>query len=261
MSKYIIVERLGQSAIVTINNPPANAWTLESLKALTAAMESLDADSEVRSVVLTGAGDQFFTAGVDMALLAKASREQAGRIVDAFAQAYNSVRQFRGVTVAAVNGMALGSGLECALSCDYIVIERGAKLGMPEAVAGLIPAAGGSKALTDRVGVPWAKRIILGGELVDADTALKIGLAEEVVDSGFAKIVAVSLASKVALQSRSAVLAARRLIEVSQQTTLERQLLLERAAFLELMEGAEQREGVAALLENRKPSWQDDGDD
>ncbi|MFN4236099.1 MAG: enoyl-CoA hydratase [Vogesella sp.] len=261
MSKYIIVERLGQCAIVTINNPSSNAWTLESLKALSAAMETLDADSAVRSVVLTGAGDQYFSAGIDMNLLAKASREQAARIVDAMALAYNSIRQFRGVTVAALNGLALGSGLECALACDYIVIERGAKLGMPEAVAGLTPAAGGTKALTDRVGVPWAKRIILGGELVDADTALRIGLAEQVVDSGFAKIVAISLAGKVANQSRSAVLAARRLIEVSQQTTLDRQLLLERAAFLELMEGDEQREGVAALLAQRKPAWQDDNDD
>jgi enoyl-CoA hydratase/carnithine racemase len=260
MSKYIVVERLGQSAIVTINNPPANAWTLESLKALTLAMEALDADSQVRSVVLTGAGERFFSAGADLAQFASADREQAARVIDAFAAAFNSVRQFRGVTVAAVNGFALGGGLECALACDYIVIERGAKLGLPEALVGLIPAAGGTKALTERVGVSWAKRIILGGELVDADTALKIGLAEEIVDAGLAKIVAISLAGKVANQSRSAVLAARRLIEVSAQNTLERQLLLERAAFLELVGGDEQREGVAAFLEKRPPSWQDDED-
>lgn len=260
MSKYIVVERLGQSAIVTINNPPANTWTLESLKALTLAMEALDADSQVRSVVLTGAGERFFSAGADLALFADADRDVAARVIDAFAAAFNSVRQFRGVTVAAVNGFALGGGLECALACDYIVIERGAKLGLPEAVVGLIPGAGGTKALTERVGVPWAKRIILGGELVDADTALKIGLAEEVVDAGLAKIVAISLAGKVANQSRSAVLAARRLIEVSAQNTLERQLLLEKAAFLELIGGDEQREGVAAFLEKRPPSWQDDDD-
>lgn len=260
MSKYIVVERLGQSAIVTINNPPANTWTLESLKALTLAMEALDADSQVRSVVLTGAGERFFSAGADLSLFADADRDVAARVIDAFAAAFNSVRQFRGVTVAAVNGFALGGGLECALACDYIVIERGAKLGLPEAVVGLIPGAGGTKALTERVGVPWAKRIILGGELVDADTALKIGLAEEVVDAGLAKIVAISLAGKVANQSRSAVLAARRLIEVSAQNTLERQLLLEKAAFLELIGGDEQREGVAAFLEKRPPSWQDDDD-
>ena len=260
MSKHIVVERLGQSAIVTISNPPANAWTLESLKALTVAMESLDADPEVRSVVLTGAGERFFSAGADLTLFADADRELAARMIDAFALAFNSVRQFRGVTVAAVNGYALGGGLECALACDYIVIERGAKLGLPETQVGLIPVAGGTKALTARVGVPWAKRMILGGELVDADAALRIGLAEEVVDAGFAKIVAISLAGKVANQSRSAVLAARRLIEVGAQTTFERQLMLEKAALLELMGGDEQREGVAAFLEKRRPTWQDSED-
>lgn len=260
MSKCIVVERLGQSAIVTINHPPANAWTLESLKALTQAMEALDADPEVRSVVITGAGERYFSGGADLAQFASGDRELAGRIVDAFAAAFNSVRQFRGVTVAAINGMALGGGLECALACDYIVIERGARLGLPEAAVGLIPAAGGTKTLTERVGVAWAKRLILGGELVDADTALKIGLAEEVVDPGLAKIVAISLAGKVANQSRSAVLAARRLIEISPQTTLERQLMLERAALLDLMGGEEQREGVAAFMQKRRPSWQDSED-
>lgn len=261
MNNQIVIEHLGQSAIVTINNPPANVWTLESLQALATAMESLTADPQVNAVVLTGAGEKFFSAGADLRLFANGNNQQAGRVADAFALAFNSIRQFHGVTVAAINGYALGGGLECALACDYIVAERGAQLGLPEAAVGLIPCAGGTKALADRVGVPWAKRIILGGELVDAERALCIGLVEEVVDAGLAKIMAVSLAGKVSRQARTAVLAARRLIEGSQQSTLERQLLQEKAAFLELMGGEEQREGVSAFLEKRKPSWLADDDD
>lgn len=261
MNKQIVIEHLGQSAIVTIDNPPANIWGLSTLQQLAAAMEALDQEQSVRSVVITGAGDRFFSAGADLQQFAKGDSQLAGRVADAFALAFNSIRRFRGVTVAAVNGYALGGGLECALACDYIVAERGARLGLPETAVGLIPCAGGTKALADRVGVPWAKRIILGGEMVSAEQALRIGLVEEVTDAGLAKIMAVSLAGKVAQQGRSAVLAARQLIEGSQQTTLERQLLQEKAAFLELLGGEEQMEGVAAFLAKRKPAWQEDDDD
>ncbi|WP_174874109.1 enoyl-CoA hydratase [Vogesella oryzae] len=261
MNKQIVIEHLGHSAIVTIDNPPANAWTLESLQALASAMELLGSEQQVNAVVLTGAGEKFFSAGADLQQFAAGDETLAAQVADAFALAFNSIRHFHGVTVAAVNGYALGGGLECALACDYIVAERGARLGLPEASVGLIPCAGGTKALADRVGVAWAKRIILGGETVDADLALRIGVVEEVVDAGLAKIMAVSLAGKVSRQSRSAVLAARRLIDGSPQSTLDRQLLLEKAAFLELMGGAEQLEGVRAFLEKRQPSWLADDDD
>ncbi|SCK26316.1 enoyl-CoA hydratase [Vogesella sp. LIG4] len=261
MSKQIVIEHLGQSAIVTIDNPPANVWTLDSLQQLALAMDALDADEQVRAVVITGAGDKFFSAGADLQQFARGDRQMAGQVADAFALAFNSIRQFRGVTVAAVNGFALGGGLECALACDYIVAERGARLGLPETSVGQLPCAGGTKTLADRVGLPWAKRIILGGETVTAEQALHIGLVEEVVDPGLAKIMAVSMAGKVARQGRLAVLAARQLIEGSQQMPLDRQLLQEKAAFLALMGGTEQQEGVGAFLAKRKPAWVDEDED
>ena len=261
MSKKIIVERLGQSAIVTINNPPANAWTVEALQGLARAMDGLAEDKTVRAVVITGAGERYFSAGADLALFAGGEKEHAGKVTDAFALAFNSVRHFPGVTVAAINGFALGGGLECALACDYIVAEHGAKLGLPEARVGLIPCAGGTKALTDRVGVAWAKRMILGGEFVDAERAQRIGLVEEVVDTGLAKIVALSLAGKVREQSPQAVLAARQLIETSASCDLASQLVREKAAFLQLIGGEEQIEGVQAFVEKRSPAWIEEDDD
>jgi len=261
MTQKIIVERLGQSAIVTINNPPANVWTIESLQELARAMDALAADTAIRAVVLTGAGERYFSAGADLALFGDGAAAQAGKVADAFALAFDAVRHYPGVTVAAVNGFALGGGLECALACDYIVAERGASLGLPEARVGLIPCAGGTKALTDRVGVPWAKRLILGGEFVTADKAMAIGLVEEVVESGLAKIVALSLAARVREQSPQAIHAARRLIEASPAQTLAAQLAAEKAAFLALIGSAEQLEGVRAFNEKREPGWAEQDDD
>ena len=138
-----------------------------------------------------------------------------------------------------------------------MVVERGARLGWPEARVGLLPAGGGSKTLADKVGVSWAKRILLGGEILNAEKAYEIGLVEEIVDPGFAKIMAVSLAGKVANQAPQAVASARQLIEASTGATLEEHLQREREALLSLIGEEEQLEGVSAFLGKRVPSWAD----
>jgi len=258
MAKYLTLEHLGQSAIITINNPPANVWTIASLHELAALMTDLQADSTVRAVVITGAGDAFFCAGADLKLFSNGSKQEVAALLDAFGAAFAALRNYPGVTVAAINGYALGGGLECALMCDYMVVERGAKLGLPEARVGLLPAGGGSKTLADKVGVSWAKRILLGGEILTAEKAYEIGLVEEIVDPGFAKIMALSLAGKVANQAPQAVAQARRLIESSPAATLEEHLQQERAALLSLVGEAEQLEGVSAFLGKRAPSWADE---
>ncbi|MBV8680088.1 MAG: enoyl-CoA hydratase [Aquitalea sp.] len=258
MAKYLTLEHLGQSAIITINNPPANLWTIDSLHELTATMTTLQADKAVRSVVITGAGEAFFCAGADLKLFATGSKQEVQTLLDAFSAAFAAVRDYSGVTVAAINGYALGGGLECALMCDYMVVERGAKLGLPEAKVGLLPACGGSKRLTEKVGASWAKRIILGGEILDAQKAYAIGLVEEIVDPGFAKIIAVSLAGKVANQAPLAVARARQLIEQSATLSLQEHVQLEQQALLSLIGGEEQLEGVAAFLGKRAPSWADE---
>lgn len=258
MAKYLTLEHLGQSAIITINNPPANVWTIASLRELAALMTDLQADNTVRAVVITGAGDAFFCAGADLKLFSNGSKQEVADLLDAFAAAFAALRNYPGVTVAAINGYALGGGLECALMCDYMVVERGAKLGLPEARVGLLPAGGGSKTLADKVGLSWAKRILLGGEILTAEKAYEIGLVEEIVDPGFAKIMAVSLAGKVANQAPQAVAQARLLIESSPAASLEEHLQQERAALLSLVGEAEQLEGVSAFLGKRAPGWADE---
>nr|WP_199064751.1 enoyl-CoA hydratase [Chromobacterium sp. ASV5] len=261
MARYLTLERLGQAAIITLSSPPANVLTTDGLLELASTIQTLGADASVRAVVLTGAGDSYFSAGADLKQFAAGDKAAAEKLLDAFAAALKAIRDYPGVTVAAINGYALGGGLECALVCDYMVAERGAKLGLPEAKVGLIPAAGGTKTLADKVGVSWAKRIILGGEVISAAKAYEIGLIEEIVDQGFSKIVAVGLANKVAGQGPAAVAQARHLIENSPNLTLEQHLAYERSATLSLVGGEEQKEGVAAFLGKRSPSWVQDDDD
>jgi enoyl-CoA hydratase/carnithine racemase len=261
MGSYIILEHLGRAAILTLNQPPANLLTIEALEQLALQVHVLQQDPAVRAVVLTGAGDSFFSAGASLAPFEHGDHALAQRAVDALQAAFAAIRSFDGVTVAAINGYALGAGLECALSCDYIVAERGARLGMTQARVGLLPAGGGAKLLADKVGQAWAKRMVLGGEVLDADVACRIGLVEEVVDPGFAKIIAVSLANKVSQQGPQAVQAAQRLIEDSRGMSLETHLCETRAAFLQLIGGEEQLVGVAAFLEKHAPPWSDDEDD
>jgi len=151
--------------------------------------------------------------------------------------------------------------LECALVCDYIVAERGAMLGLPQVRVGLVPFAGGAKLLSEKVGAAWARRIMLGGELVSAETAYQIGLIEEVVDPGFAKIISLSLASKVAQQAPRALIEARRLLDESHALSLEEHQQAAKRAFLGLIGSAEQLAGVAAFLEKRQPPWCAEEDD
>ena len=172
-----------------------------------------------------------------------------------FGQAFEALADFRGVSIAAVNGFAMGGGLECAMACDIRIVERQAKLALPEAKVGLLPCAGGTQRLTALVGPGWAKRMILCGERIDAETAQRIGLAEEVVDSGEAKSAAMNLAASVAAQSPVAVSFCKELIHEARDAVMPKGLILERERFIQLFDTADQKEGVNAFLEKRQPEW------
>jgi enoyl-CoA hydratase/carnithine racemase len=255
MGKFLMQEQLGQAAIVTYRNPPQNVWTLEAVDELSAAVTALGARRDIRALVLTGAGDTHFSGGSDGAALIAGGRGYAERWVDAWGRALEALERYPGVTVAALNGTALGVGLACALACDYLVAERELVLAMPDARLGLVPLAGTSKRLVDKVGLAWAKRILLGGEELDAELACRIGLVEELVDPGFAKIVGLSLASKVAHQGAQAVAATRELLRGAGEATLAQQGQREREVFLRLATGEEAREGLAAAEAGRAPAW------
>jgi len=257
MSDYtnLKLERRGHVALVTISNPPANTWTRDSLQALQQLVADLEADRDIYALVLTGEGEKFFSAGADLNQFKDGDRAVAVEAARRFGEAFEALAAFRGVSIAAINGYAMGGGLEVALACDIRIAEEQAKMGLPEARVGLLPCAGGTQRLPRLVGEGWAKRMVLCGEQVDADTALRIGLIEEMVGRGEVLARALALAEQVGNQSPVSVAYCKRLIDASQVRPMVNNLPLERELFVALFDTEDQREGVNAFLEKRKPEW------
>ncbi|MCS3746068.1 enoyl-CoA hydratase [Xanthomonas sp. 3793] len=249
------VERDGHVAIVTLSNPPANTWTVQSLAALRDLVHTLDADRSVYALVITGEGEKFFSAGADLKQFADGDKAAAREAARRFGEAFEALSAFRGVSIAAINGYAMGGGLECALACDLRIAEQQAHLALPEASVGLLPCAGGTQNLPRLVGEGWAKRMILLGERIDAATAHRIGLVEEVVGKGESRALAVAWAQRAGKQSPVSVAACKRLVQSTRHGTHAAALVAEREAFVDLFEQADQAEGVAAFLEKRAPQW------
>ncbi|MCP3099431.1 enoyl-CoA hydratase [Myxococcus sp. K15C18031901] len=248
-------ERRGHVALVTLAHPPANTWTGESLAALADLVRTLDDDRDVYALVLTGQGEKFFSAGADLKTFADGDKAVAREMARRFGIAFETLAGFRGLTIAALNGYAMGGGLECALACDLRVAEEHAILALPEASVGLLPCAGGTQWLPWLVGEGWAKRMILCGERVDAATALRIGLVEELVPRGQGPRRALELAALVEKQSPTSVAACKRLIQAARAHPPRGVLPSEREAFVDLFDSQDQREGVAAFLAKRAPQW------
>ncbi len=245
----------GHTAVVTLDNPPAHTWTVHSLAALRDLVRALDADRDIYALVITGDGEKFFSAGADLKQFASGDKAAAREAARRFGEAFEALSAFRGVSIAAINGYAMGGGLECALACDLRIIEEHAQVALPEATVGLLPCAGGTQNLPRLVGEGWAKRMILLGERIDADTALRIGLAEEKTGKGQARALAVEWAARAAKQSPTSVAACKTLVQATRTGSHASALVAEREAFVDLFDSADQVEGVAAFLEKRAPQW------
>jgi enoyl-CoA hydratase/carnithine racemase len=256
MSEMIQVEKRDHVALLTINNPPANTWTLDSLGLLKTIVEDLNDDANVYALVITGQGEKFFSAGADLKTFADGDAGNANAMAQAFGQAFDALTRFRGVSIAAINGYAMGGGLECALACDIRIAEEHAQMALPEATVGLLPCAGGTQNLPWLVGEGWAKRMILCGERVKADKALAIGLVEEVVLTGESLEKAMALATRTGNQSPSSVARCKTLIMSARDgRSHDESWRMERELFVDLFSTEDQREGVNAFLEKRAPEW------
>ena len=252
---HLLLDIQQHTALVTISNPPANTWNADSLNGLIELVHELNANRDIYALVLTGEGSKFFSAGADLNMFADGDPAVARKMARLFGQAFETLTDFRGVSIAAINGYAMGGGLECALACDIRIAEEQAQMALPEAAVGLLPCAGGTQNLPWLVGEGWAKRMILCGERVNAETALRIGLVEEVVPKGQARERALALALQAEKQSPSSVAASKQLIQGARHNPLGTILQTERELFVDLFDTQDQKEGVNAFLEKRAPSW------
>jgi enoyl-CoA hydratase/carnithine racemase len=255
MTDKLLTEIRGNTALVTINNPAANTWDEDNLTALRVLVSDLNANKEIYALVITGQGEKFFSAGADLNLFASGDKTIAKEMAEKFGSAFEALSHFDGVSIAAINGYAMGGGLECAMACDVRIAESHAVMALPEATVGLLPCGGGTQNLAWIVGEGWAKRMILCGERVDAETALKIGLVEEVVEKGTVIERALELAAMVSNQSPTSVTACKHLIQAARSGNIAHAYEAERNDFVGLFDSEDQAEGVQAFLEKRKPEW------
>ena len=249
-------ERRGSVELLTIDRPKAlNALDRATLEELLDCCERIRADTSVRAVVLTGEG-RAFAAGADIDEMRGLDAEQAeafSRLGHAVGDALESLEA---PTIAAVNGFALGGGCELACACDWIYASEKARFGQPEVSLGLIPGFGGTGRLVRRVGSAWAKELVLGGEPIDAKTALRIGLVNRLFAPDALLGSALDAAEKIGGKGPLAIATAKRVILQGQDVDARTAHALEQAAFGEVFAGAERVEGMDAFLEKREPSFQ-----
>ncbi len=249
----LIVETRGAVGLITLNRPQAlNALNSAVLKELLQAYEAFQADDAVGAVVLTGS-ERAFAAGADI------KEMQPLSYVDVYSRdlmsGWDDVAKVRKPVIAAVSGFALGGGCELAMMCDIIIASETAKFGQPEITLGVIPGMGGSQRLTRAVGRYKAMDLILTGRMMDAAEAERAGLVSRVVAPERLLDEALEAAAKIASLSLPSVLMAKEAVNRALETTLEEGLRFERRLFHSLFSTEDQKEGMTAFIEKRKPAF------
>jgi enoyl-CoA hydratase len=246
----------GPVATVTVNRPSAlNALDAETLDALLDAFTALADEPAVRCVILTGAGDKAFVAGADIKAMAAMTPAEAGALAQSSHRLGAVIGGMEAPVIAAVNGFALGGGCELALCCDFIYASRAAKFGQPEVGLGVIPGLGGTQRLPRRIGLHRASELLFTGAVIDAEEALRLGIANAVFEPAELMPRVRAVAEAIAKRAPLAVAAAKRAAREGADLPLTAALELERQLFAGLFGTADQKEGMRAFIEKRAAVW------
>lgn len=254
--KNVIFEKGDGIATVTLNRPEAlNAFSKEVIKEILQALEDIRSDESIRVVVLTGAGEKAFSAGADIKAMAGMTALKARELSLMGEQLCLALENLEKPVIAALNGYALGGGLEVAMSCDIRIASENARVGQTEINIGLIPGWGGTQRLTRLIGKTKAKELVFTGRIIDAKTAEQLGILNIVVPQDKFKETVRQFALELASKAPIAVRVAKALINKGADISLESALELEREGFGVVASTEDLKEGVSAFTEKRKPAF------
>lgn len=249
MGEFVNLEMSGAGiGTIRLDRPKVNALNAAVAQEIDEAVAAARTDDRVRALVLWG-GERVFAAGADIKEMEERGAVDMYRYIGDFQDVFFRLENLPKVTIAAINGYALGGGCELALACDFRICADDSQLGQPEILLGVIPGAGGTQRLPRLVGTGRAKDIIYSGRFVSADEALAIGLVNEVVPAGEVYSRAVALAERYAQGPAVALMAAKLAIQNGMQVDMATGLLLERQAFAALFASEDQKIGMSSFLE------------
>jgi enoyl-CoA hydratase/carnithine racemase len=254
--EFVVVRRHGHVAELVLDRPKAmNAVSTEMARSLVSACTALAGDPGARVVVLTSSHERAFCVGADLKERNSFSDADLLRQRPVTRGAYTGVLELPMPTIAAVHGFALGGGFELALSCDLIVADRTAVVGLPEVSVGVIPGGGGTQLLPRRVGAARAAELVFTARRVAAAEAAELGLVDQLVGEGEDREQALALAGRIAGNSPVGLRAAKRALRLGHGLDLRAGLEVEDAAWRSVAFSGDRAEGVAAFNEKRKPEW------
>ena len=253
----LLQERRGAVAVLTFNRPEAlNALNQDTLRELGEALDAIENDDQVGAIVFTGAGERAFVAGADISQFPHLDVWSAGAFAERTLALFHRIELSPKPSIVAVNGFCLGGGVELSLSCDIRLASENARFGQPEINLGIIPGWGGTQRLQRLVGPGWAKQMILSGEMIDAQTALRIGFVNEVLPQADLLDRAVALGERIGGRARKAVELAKQAMVRGQDMPLQDGLKYETAMWQLVFETEDRKEGVSAFLEKREAKFQ-----
>jgi enoyl-CoA hydratase len=252
----LLWEKTDNVGIVSINRPKQlNALNNEVYQQLYRLFQSIENDPETRVVIITGSGDKAFAAGTDISSMVSLSSREAAQFVRELRKTCGLICSLRKPVIAAINGYALGGGLELALCADLRIASDQARFGQPEINLGIIPGSGGTQRLARLIGVARAKQMIYYGEMIDAVAALDWGLINAVVPANILREEAMTWAKRLLAKSDVSLGLAKTSIDSGIETDINTGLEIEHECFAQCFAAEDQREGMQAFLEKRKPQF------
>ncbi|WP_411739586.1 enoyl-CoA hydratase/isomerase family protein [Peribacillus sp. S4] len=255
MYKFLLCEIEDKIAVVTINRPPVNPLNTKVFQELSIVFDELEANEDVRAIVLTGSGERAFVAGADINEMASLDLVGINMMNKTSRTVFTKIENVTKPVIAALNGMALGGGLELALACDLRISSDRAKFAFPEVGLGIIPGGGGTQRLQKIVGQGVAKELLYFGDMIDAQRALDLHIVNKLVPAGEVLETAKEWAGNLAKKPPVALQMVKTAVNAGGNTDLESGLIIESVCFGNAFSTEDRKEGLKAFVEKREPIY------